>query len=112
MTGSRFTRPSALSHRLVLEEPVFTADGGGGSSVSWQSIASFWAAIVPSAPSQDVTAERPGAQVRYRVTCRYRGDVKPRQRLRFGSRLLAIDGVIDPDTTKRWIEIHCREQQG
>ncbi len=111
MTSARPSHPGHLRHRLVLEHPVFAADGGGGSQRSWQVVTSFWGALAPFSPRHDVDAEKPGSAVHFRVTCRYRTDIRPGQRLRSGSDVLTIDAAIDPDGQRRWLEILCREHQ-
>lgn len=105
------TRPGQLRHRLVLEAPVFAADGGGGTARSWETSVILWAQIIPLSPAPDVDAERPGGQVRYRVICRHRTEVKVGQRFRNGPQYLGIEAVFDPDGTARWLECRCREHQ-
>lgn len=111
MSSLQTTRPGDLRHRLILERPVFQSDGGGGTTRSWQLAATLWGAIAPQSPGQSVEAEQPGGQVNYRVTCRFRGDIKPGQRFRTGQQTLEIYAVVDPDGRKRWIECRCREHQ-
>jgi len=104
-------RPGQLRKRLVLEKPVFSSDGGGGTSRSWQVATSLWGAVTPMSPAAGVEAEQPGGAVRYRVTCRHRTDIRPGHRFRNGAQILQIDAVIDPDSTRRWTECRCREHQ-
>jgi len=103
--------PGRLRHRLVLEQPVFTSDGGGGTSRSWQTTATLWAAVSPLSPASNVDAEQPGGHIGYRVICRYRSDIRPGQRFREGHQHLDIYAVVDPDGRKRWAECRCREHQ-
>ncbi|MEP0070018.1 phage head closure protein [Pyruvatibacter sp.] len=111
MTSSQVTRPGDMCHRLILEQPVFVSDGGGGTARSWQLAATLWGAITPLSPARGVEAEQPGGRINYRVTCRFRSDIKPGQRFRTTQQTLEIYAVVDPDGCRRWIECRCREHQ-
>lgn len=111
MVDTQRQQSGELRSRLVLERPVYIGDGGGSTSRSWQTATSLWGAVVPLAPASGVEAEQPGGRVRYRVTCRYRTDIKTGQRFRLGNRILEIDVVVDPDGRRRWIECRCQERQ-
>lgn len=111
MTAFQGTRPGDMRHRLLLEQPVFSSDGGGGTARSWQAAASLWGAITPLSPARGIEAEQPGGRINYRVTCRFRTDIKPGQRFRTTQQTLEIDAVVDPDGRRRWIECRCREHQ-
>lgn len=100
-----------LRHRLILEQPAFASDGGGGTARSWQTAATLWGAVTPLSPASNVDAEQPGGRIGYRVICRYRSDIRPGQRFRDGQRNLDIYAVVDPDGRKRWIDCRCREHQ-
>ena len=111
MSNTNVTSPGRLRQRLVAERPVFTGDGGGGTARSWEVAATLWGAVTPFSPSQNVDAEQPGGRISYRVTCRFRTDIRPGQRFRTGPQILDIYAVVDPDGRKRWIECRCREHQ-
>lgn len=104
-------RSGQLRHRLVLEQPVFTSDGGGGTTRSWQVTATLWAAVTPMSLAGAADAEQPGGRIGYRVICRYRSDLRPGQRFRDGQQHLDIYAVVDPDGRRRWVECRCREHQ-
>ena len=62
--------PGRLRHRLVLQEPVDTADDAGGVTRSYQTAATVWAAIAPLATHESVSAAEPGATLTHRITIR------------------------------------------
>jgi SPP1 family predicted phage head-tail adaptor len=99
-----------LRHRVTLEAPVATADGGGGADLAWAPVATVWARL----RAQRATAGRENQAtvqvVSHEVTLRWRGDVTPRMRLVYEGRVLEIRSVRDPDETKRWLVLVCEER--
>lgn len=99
-----------LRHRVVLEAPVRTPDGGGGSVVGWTPVAEVWAEIRTGQGQEAMIAEALSGRVSHVVTIRYRDGVDHTMRLRFGGRLFAITAVVDHDEGHRFLACYCREQ--
>lgn len=102
----------ALRHRVTLQAPQETSDGGGGASVTWTDVAVVWAAIAPLRGGERLRAGRLEAALTHRVTIRYRADVTPEMRVAFGSRLFNIRAVIDPGERHRRLDLLCEEGVG
>jgi len=98
-----------LRHRLVLEERVSVADGGGGATESWTELATVWAAMQPKSGQEREAADRLGARATTDITIRYRGDVTTDMRLRQGARHFNIRAVQDADGCRRWLKCTCEE---
>lgn len=90
---------SRLRHRVVIETPVRSSDGQGGSSISWNSVATVWSEIrsVRSGSAEPVVAGKRQAEVTYEITLRYRNDVSAKERIRYGERLFNIRSVDNID---------------
>jgi SPP1 family predicted phage head-tail adaptor len=104
------TDPGALRHRLVLEEPVETADGAGGVTRSYATVTTLWAALTPVSARGDVVADDVGANVTHRIIIRSGPDVSTRHRLREGARIFRILALRDQDGSGRFIEINAEER--
>jgi len=99
----------ALRHRVTLQTPQETADGGGGASVAWTDLAVVWAAIEPLRGSERPRAGQIESPLTHRVVIRHRDDVTPRLRIKFGARLFNIRAVIDPGERRCHLELLCEE---
>jgi SPP1 family predicted phage head-tail adaptor len=104
------TDPGALRHRLVLEEPVETADGAGGVTRGYATVTTLWAALTPVTARGDVVADKLGANVTHRIVIRSGPDVSTRHRLREGARIFRILALRDQDGSGRFIEINAEER--
>ncbi len=102
----------ALRHRVILQAPQETADGGGGASVTWTDVAVVWAEIAPLRGTERLRAGQLEAALTHRVTIRYRAGVTPEMRVAFGNRLFNIRAVIDPGERRRRLDLLCEEGAG
>lgn len=100
----------ALRHRITLENPVRTDDGGGGGSVSWQPVATLWAAIRPLRGAEYQIADRAEVRVTHEIRFRFRTDVTGEMRLRKGNRLFHIHSVLNDQERNRWSLCLCEER--
>jgi SPP1 family predicted phage head-tail adaptor len=105
------TDPGALNRRLVLEEPVETADGAGGVTRSYAEVATLWASVTPLAARAGVEADALAAAVTHRIVIRAGPDITTRQRLRLGARIFRIVAFRDPDERGRFLEISAEERR-
>ena len=102
-------RIGALRHRIVLEAPIRSADGGGGATVVWAPVAELWAAIAPTTGSESVLAESVTGRVSHEIVVRHRADIEPAMRFRLGQRRFEIAAVLDVDERRRMLRCLCRE---
>ena len=103
------TTPGRLRHRLVLETPQETPDGGGGADTAWSAITTLWAEIEPLSATQHVAAGHVETAISHRIRIRYRPDVTGEQRFRLGTRIFAIRAAFDADQGGRFLLCLCEE---
>ncbi len=103
--------PSALRHRLVLEQIERVSDEGGGFSESWAAVATLWCDVRPLAGAETVEADRLAGRVSHEIALRYRAGVVPAMRFRDGARVFEIVSVIDVDERRRWLKCLCEERE-
>ena len=99
-----------LRHRIAIEAAVRASDGAGGASVVWNSVADVWAAIVPSAGSENFVLDRLAGNVSHEIWMRYRADVKPEMRITFGTRVFDIRAAFDPQDRGHWLKVLAQER--
>lgn len=91
----------AMRRRLVLEAPVPTADGLGGATLSFETVAALWGRIEWLSGSERWRFGRPEQVATHRVTIRWRAGVEAGQRLRDGERVYEIRAAADPEDGRR-----------
>jgi SPP1 family predicted phage head-tail adaptor len=102
--------PGDLKQRLVLEAPVESADGAGGVTRSYASVASIWSAVIPVSARGEVIGDDRGAEVTHIIMTRFRTDVTTRHRLRDGAHIFVIVALRDQDGGGRFLEIEAQER--
>lgn len=104
------TNPGALNQRLVVEQPVETADDAGGVTRDYAELATVWAAVTPVSTHEDVAADHAGLTVTHRILMRARSDITVRHRLRKGARVWRIVGLREDDASGRILRIDAQER--
>jgi len=112
MTTLPTTRIGELNRRLTLQAPVEDADGAGGSTRSYTSVATLWAKVDPVSARYDMVAAATGATVTHRIVIRSGPDVTVRHRLTEGERVYRVVSVRDEDSSRRFRVIHAEERMG
>ena len=107
--GFQNPSPGDLRRRVTLEQPATTADGMGGVSTTWTTLATVWAAVAPKGGTEKLHADQLTSTITYDVTIRYRKDVDASMRVGYEGRTLRILGVIDQDERHRFLTLSCDE---
>ena len=102
-----------LRHRIAVENPTRTADGGGGYTETWtaSSPSPVWAAIEPSTPRvvEKLVGNTIQAPITHIVTIRNHEGVTARSRFTFGSRVLHVRGYQRVQEIDQWLICACEE---
>lgn len=99
-----------LRHRITIERPMRTPDGGGGFVISWAHVADVWAAVWPRSSIESVALDRVAGRATHNVWIRHRFGIVPEMRIRMGTRTFDIRGVLDIDERGRWLK--CIVEEG
>lgn len=81
-----------LDQRVRIEREVRVPDGGGGASVEWVELVTVWARVEPLTGRERDHAQQAQHPADYRVTMRYRTDVRESDRLIWDGLPPANDG--------------------
>src|SRR5439155_13583845 len=76
----KLTGIGALRERLALQSASRAADGGGGATVTWSTVADVWAAVRPISGDERLRHDAVTARVTHEVWIRHRSDVAPAMR--------------------------------
>jgi SPP1 family predicted phage head-tail adaptor len=93
-----------LSERFTLEQPIRSADGGGGASVAWQTVAELWARVRPITGEERLRHDQLAGRVTHEVWIRWRLGVTPAMRFRQDARIYEIAAVLE---AKRRVYLKC-----
>lgn len=87
--------------RIMVQEPVETADEIGGVTRSFAPRIALWARLEPASAAERAEAQRTEGAVSHRLTLRWRGDLTNAMRILAGTRLFELRGQYDPDGQRR-----------
>jgi len=93
---ARRTLIGELRHRIELQSASESADSYGQDVRTWTTYGTVWAMVEMSPGTEIQLGLSQQALAPYRVTIRYRGDVRPSHRIVHGSRILEAVSVSDP----------------
>jgi SPP1 family predicted phage head-tail adaptor len=102
----------AMRHRITLQTPsTATPDGDGGFTNTWAALATVWASIVPATARdlERVVAGTVQSSATHLVTIRYLAGVTTKTRVVFGSRLLSVTGMQNPEERNISLVLVCQE---
>lgn len=103
-------RAGTLNKRVVLQTTTNTADTGGGVTQVWADTATLWAEIDELAGREGFEAQQIASRLTHKVTIRYRTSVVPTQRLKYGTRILKIEAIVNPGQRNERLELMCAEE--
>lgn len=89
---------SRLKERVVIEQPSSVADEFGGLSVSWETLATVWAEVLPIQQFRErEQAGQVNASASYRIRLRKRSDVNATMRCLWNGHVLMIHSLHEQD---------------
>lgn len=104
-------RAGKLSERITIERRTFNTSASGQRTAVWTPIANpdCWASVEPRGGAEAQEGNAYKARLAWAVTIRYRGDLKPEDRILHRGRYLYIASVPANSPRDREIELACTE---
>lgn len=102
-------RAGELRHRVTIQQPVESRNSFGEVTVTWQDVATVWAAIEPLRGREFWEARQTVAEMDVRIRIRYRSGITPKMRVVWGSKVYDIESVIDVESRRKELHLMCRE---
>jgi SPP1 family predicted phage head-tail adaptor len=94
---------------VAVQRAVETQNEYGEASVSWNLVATVWAAVEPLRGREYLQADQVQAAVDTRIRMRYLDGVVPKMRVVWDGHTYDIESVINPATRGRELELMARE---
>lgn len=98
-----------LNKRITLLNTVETTDEIGNTEIGWKDYRTIWATVKPYKASESNFMGKLKPDVTHRFYVRYRNDIYPDMRIKYGNRTFEISGIIDMDEQHRLLEIQAQE---
>lgn len=104
-------QPGRLRQQVAIQARTRTSDGQGGATDSWVTLTAgtVWAAIEPASGAEVFAAHQLQQRVTHKVTLRYREEITTAHRLLYGSRVLNIRSVLNPEERQRYLVVMVEE---
>ena len=102
-------RAGQLRHMVTVQEKTRVSDGMGAATETWSTFADVWAGIWPITAGEQIDNQQIEHQLTHRVQIRYLADLKSSMRVLFGSRILEIVSIINPDERNQRLDLLCTE---
>lgn len=100
-------------HRITIQEATVTRGGRGAEVLSWSDIATVYADIRTVGGQEQVLANQlEVATLLHTITIRYRAGIVPKMRVKWGSRVFAVEAIVESDNRMRTLNLSCRELVG
>ena len=100
----------ALRHRVTIERPERTAEGGGGATIAGTEVATVFARIETASGREISLADGRQGRATHKILLRWRADVEPQMRFTCEGRHFDIRAVLDTDGRRRWLTCLSEEQ--
>jgi len=102
-------RAGKLRHRIAIQQETATQDIYGAEVKTWTTKKELWAEIDPPKSREFFATGQTQAEVTTRVRIRYLPNVTPNMRIKFGTRYLNINSIINPDERNKELIMMCNE---
>lgn len=102
-------RIGPLRHRVKIQKPSDTRDGGGRVTRTWPEVAKRWASVEPLTGAEGLQASTTGAQITHRVRMRYLSGVLPEWRIVNDTQTLNIVNILNIRQQNRELVLMCKE---
>lgn len=100
-----------LRHRITLQKPAQTRSSYNEDVTSYTDVVTVWAAVEWRSGRRYQEAAQLNAEIQGVIRLRYRSDVKPEWRVKYGDRYIQILAIINPGERDRELQLNCREAQ-
>lgn len=100
-----------LRHRVTIQQASVSQQASGAPVRTWANVATVWAQVRTQSGGEQRNegADQVVAALYYAVTIRYRAGLEPTMRVLWGSRVLEVTAIQEPDNRQRSLTLMCTE---
>ena len=116
MAGSYRNRPygntGPMREQITFQDQTTVIDTDGSELTTWSNITTaptVWARCEPDTVRETIIGERGQTKRTWSVFIRFRADISNKMQILWGSRVLHINGQLNPDERQRYLQLDCEE---
>lgn len=98
-----------LNRRVTIQYKAKASDSLGGFTTTWTDLATVWAAIWPTTAKETIQAGQNVMTIAGRMRIRYRTNMRPDYRIKYGNKYYSISSIINPGMSNEWLDLLYRE---
>lgn len=102
-------RAGALDKRVTIRKPVQTVNSFNETVTTYTDVATVWAAVEWRSGRRFEEAAKLNAEIQGVIRIRYRTDIRPEWRLKYGNRDIQILSVTNPYERGQELQLNCKE---
>ena len=100
-----------LRHRVTIQQATNIDNGAGDVVVSaWADVATVWAEVRPTSARERLAQQQVTQEVTHLVSMRWTPAIAKDRRLKFGTRIFNIGGIINVDERNIELRLLCSEE--
>ena len=99
--------PGEMTERVAIRQRTRVADGGGGYTTTWATVATVWAKVRPMRGDNRFAAAQLEARRDYEVTMRYRAGLSDEAVLVWRGQTLGVRFIADFGPRAGYLRIEC-----
>ena len=103
-------RAGSLRHKVIFQQLTVANDTWGHSSETWTDQVTTYASIWTLRGTERMEGLKLDNEITHKIRIRYRTDLHPKMRIKFGTRYFNIISLIDPDERHILYEIMANEE--
>lgn len=105
-------QPGALTSRVLLQSEARTADGAGGHTSAWTTVATPWARVVQTGGGEQLEGGQDPSRRTFDVTIRRRSSLGGHLRVCWGAIVMSVTAVRQDDEDREYALLECVEEPG
>ena len=102
-------RAGELRNRITLQKPVQTRNTFNEMVTTYPDVATVWAAVEWRSGRRYESANQLNSEIQGIIRIRYRSDIKPEWRIKYGTRYIQILSIANVYEKDRELQLNCKE---
>jgi len=99
-----------FKHRILFQREIKTDDSAHGHTKSWNDVVEVWAKVRPLSGREVFFTHQLKNTITHLINVRYRDDIDTELRIKFGTRIMKIESMINLNERGKFLEIRCEEE--